>query len=495
MGNVSYTETSTVNSMLGYYEGIAKVVGNKIVVVGADDETLGLAADKLVAFLDRYTLSSGDVVITSNYEGHVTTNALFSSIPKTGESSFNPIDTGDDCYMINFSSSSTFNNYKAALEQKGFELYASNTIESNTFYTYVKDDTVVNLMKTKKVSNGKILVENISNTELPTRAEDNVYTSLGITSTITQIGLWYDNGSTAKIDADGNYQNYNGMSYVIRLDDGSFIIIDGGTTKTNAEHLYSILCEQAPDAENIVIAAWIFTHGHNDHVGAFQSFASLYSSKVTVERFIYNFPASTQAAYDASNGSQNAAQGAMDKYFPNTPQVKAHAGQVFNIRNAKITMYFNYDIYTGSDTSFNITSLVFRVEVAGKSFMVLGDIYDDDNMTVMANYTKTSLKSDITHVAHHGISGMPSGTFEMLRNKAPYEAIGASYVFWPIAALQMKTDGENRDYWNKDMNKYIKSNYTVDSTVFIAEDNVFVMTLGDTISVAKYDTVDAYVNS
>ena len=45
------------------------------------------------------------------------------------------------------------------------------------------------------------------------------------------------------------------------------------------------------------------------------------------------------------------------------------------------------------------------------------------------------------------------------------------------------------------VNKYIKNNYTVDSTVFIAEDNVVVMTLGDTISVAKYDTVDAYVNA
>jgi glyoxylase-like metal-dependent hydrolase (beta-lactamase superfamily II) len=74
----------------------------------------------------------------------------------------------------------------------------------------------------------------------------------------------------------------NGMGYVIRLADGSFIVYDGGYTKRLPE-LWNVLTTLNGGEEGIVIRAWLLTHAHGDHYAAFRAFAPLYADNVTLE--------------------------------------------------------------------------------------------------------------------------------------------------------------------------------------------------------------------
>lgn len=56
-----------------------------------------------------------------------------------------------------------------------------------------------------------------------------------------------------------------GLSYVVRLLDGRFIIFDGGWEfEPDADNLMKSLSDQSP-YEKPIIAAWIMTHPHIDH--------------------------------------------------------------------------------------------------------------------------------------------------------------------------------------------------------------------------------------
>ena len=78
----------------------------------------------------------------------------------------------------------------------------------------------------------------------------------------------------------------------ITLEDGSFVVIDGGDATAkgkenlkNAENLYELMIAQKPQGiDDVVISAWIVTHGHSDHFGVYNLFAKYYADKVTVKR-------------------------------------------------------------------------------------------------------------------------------------------------------------------------------------------------------------------
>lgn len=82
----------------------------------------------------------------------------------------------------------------------------------------------------------------------------------------------------------------NGMSYIIRTPAGSFIIIDGGWSgEGEAKKILDILNAQKLDDGIPVVAAWIITHPHSDHVGAIADMASVYYDEIRLERVICNF--------------------------------------------------------------------------------------------------------------------------------------------------------------------------------------------------------------
>ena len=392
--------------------------------------------------------------------------------------------------------------YAAALAAAGFSKSYGNTIEQNSFATYTKDDRIVTLVYTANTQVMRVIMELAENTS--TSLDDGYAGSGSESTTVTQLGQWYVDTSTEEhkhwehnyvfgIDL-GKYvtndyaTSYNsGMGYIIRLADGSFIIVDGGyNTETHAKNLYDVLVYQNGGEEDIVIAAWIFTHAHDDHVGAFKAFTRSYAEKVTVERFIYNFPTEEEA----TNGGQSspdleAVKNAMSKY-DGAITVVAHAGQVFSIRNAKVNILFTWDMMQPCTLDYyNGCTMIFNVVAEGKTIMFLGDAGGDSAHStnelakVMEIYSATTLKADILQASHHGLDSANE-------TEALYGLIAPDYVFVPCASMYTRVDGtyirlEEKAAWK-----------ISGAEKYLAGSGVTVMTLGDTLSVSVSDDVNAY---
>ncbi len=352
-----------------------------------------------------------------------TLNNVLSKLRTIQNDELDTKDVGDGCYMICLENESVFDEYVNSLTQNGFELYAENTVDKNKYSTYVSDGLVITAMHTPNNGKCKLLVQSVDTTELPTRESDNAYIPIdGLATTLTQVGCFYN----SRTDEDGAVTNFGGMCYVVRLSDGSFIVVDGGQTAANADNLYSIMKKQSPDPDNIVIAAWVFSHDHGDHVGFFSQFCKQYSSKVTVEQFIYNFPSEEQCAADSN---RDAVKKYIKAYFNDTKVVKAHPGQVFYIRDIKIDILFTLDIYEYDIYDTNLASLVFKLEFAdGSTFLCLGD-YGENGRTLLELYSRDTLKSDIVQVAHHGMGG---------QNETLYSVVAPEHAFFPIGAWHFK---------------------------------------------------------
>lgn len=403
------------------------------------------------------------------------------------------INSGNGCYQyyVENASENEHTAYKASLTAAGFEEKSSYTIDNNVYTTYAKSEQIITLIYTANTSEMRVLMESTENTSL---AANESYTGNG-GATVTQLGLWDGTSTVEKhhypADAStfGRYDDFatgnnTGMGYVIKLGDGRFVVVDGGYSD-NADSLYAALDEQAGDGE-IVIAAWIFTHAHSDHVGAFLEFTEKYVNDVTVERFIYNFPAEESAIF-AEKVEDVSASGvtnlspvtqAINKYAGAVTTI-AHAGQRFNIANAEINILFTYEMMQPHNLSYyNTCSMVFNVVIdESTSILFLGDAGGSnatgstlDAMTKI--YTKSTLNADIIQAAHHGID---EGI------EAFYEGLTPDYVFIPAADEYITLNPESDSVIRIDE----RPAYGLSGEKLIAGSSATVLTINENGSITK----------
>ena len=350
----------------------------------------------------------------------------------------------------------------------------------------------------------RVILETTKNTALPSTGEGYVAPANKVTSTITQVGLWTDGtvenhkyypetgiGNIFGVNKDFATGNNNGMSYVIRLEDGSFIIVDGGhDTEENADKMFSVLTKQA-EGKPIVIAAWIFTHAHSDHAGIFEKFTNKYGTQVTVESFIYNFPSDEAAKVSGDNPNTTKLVQTMSNYS-GAKKIVAHAGQVHKIRNATVNIFYTYDMmmpYKMAD--YNATSVVFNVKLEGSTILFLGDAGGetdgtDGELTYMKKiYTATTLEADIVQAAHHGID-------DTAKVDAFYSMISSDveYVLVPVASRFVKVNDRYYDLEERSALSNLKN-----AKYYIAANKITVVTLNGGVNVVEYNTVTDYVNS
>lgn len=472
VGRTSYPESQKVFATLGYNEGIICVEGNKLIIVGHGEDIYTSLTTKVIITLNSGKDADKNIKLSKNYNISISDNELIAELPMSD--TLTPAytkDAGNGSYILAFkrAKDTDVSAYLGKLSANGYRKYTSNEIDSNLFYTYTNDENVVTVTYTDYNDEMKVIIESLKNTALvPLESKG---AGAKVSSTITQIGLFHNETSPV-----------NGMSYAIRLEDGSFIVIDGGHEgQKDADLLYDVMKKQSPDPDNIVIAAWFFTHGHGDHTGFFQYFCKTYATKVTVECFVANLPSMSEV----SDAFQSVTAGNLSKYFKEVPVIKAHPGQVFNLRNAKITMLYTNDFWEYDQATLstsNEASLVFTVELEDTKFIVLGDYYDDRGV-LRKLYTAETLKSDIMQVSHHGISNC--GTLL-------YPVIAPEWALWPLGSDYVEE--YDRVISEHQINAYLK---TLDKNkVFMAEDNIVVLTLKNgNITSELFDTADAYLAS
>ena len=155
------------------------------------------------------------------------------------------------------------------------EIYAPN---GNIFSTLSNGKEIIHVSYINYNNSLKILSDPL--TESVYKVEDPSYTRI-TDSSLAIIPLDYSHREIS--DA-------HGMSYIITLEDGRFIIIDGGyddyvkdgikKEPRDAEIIYEYLQKNNKRKDKITVAAWIFTHSHEDHYGAFLKFNRLYKDNV-----------------------------------------------------------------------------------------------------------------------------------------------------------------------------------------------------------------------
>ena len=448
VGNTAYPESQDTMKSLKKGQAVAKIVNNKYVIAYYNNESLVMLLNKLEEKIAN--ASSEEIVIDSTWNLSAQAAALdtYIKLPNfEGKSLGSAIDLGQgsDLYIVNNATKAKYDTYTTELVKLGFQLYTINNVADNEFSTFITENQIINVMFLKNSSEIRIIEDSRETIELPGIKSENVYTAKGQPS-FTMMGI-----------SDAGYPG--GMSFIYKLADGTFFIIDGGMcanrTGSNeckgdpsVNRLFKTLRELADDPDKIVISGWLITHIHNDHAGAFIDLAEKpeYTKYITIKKVIYSQPADSDMTDSNQPKRLNWMPDAL-KQLNLTPAVKAHPGQVFFFADLKLTILGCHDLVKPDKIArHNNASIVSMVEFGGKKTLFLADAEGASNEKLKTLYG-SELDADIVQVAHHGYSNTNAGIV--------YQYVTPSIVLWPIQTSDWKSGDNvynvsfNKTYFNK----------------------------------------------
>lgn len=129
-------------------------------------------------------------------------------------------------------------------------------------------------------------------------------------------------------------------------------------------------------------------------------------------------------------------------------------------------------------SQYNNTSLVFTVEADGIKTLFPADSSRDTGAILLALYDASVLKSDIMQVAHHGVQQTADNI---------YSTVAPTYALWPLSTGERSKPLPGTDdfdfikcvaaNWRGGINSYFFENGTLKSTVYLANDDIHMLTL------------------
>ena len=223
------------------------------------------------------------------------------------------------------------------------------------------------------------------------------------------------------------------MGYAIQTDSGKLIMIDGGNIG-DAEEIEQYILDHGGEVE-----AWLITHIHTDHVGAFTQV--IQNPNITIHH-VYASIADKQW-YETNEPSRKED---IDSFFEAIEQSgwqekieEPQVGQIYSIDSLEIEILGikNPEI---TKNAMNNSSMVFQVITENTSILFLGDTGEESSQKLLEN-KKEKLKSDMVQVAHHGQAGA---------SKELYQAVQPKIALWPTTTWLWNNDsgaGEDSGPW------------------------------------------------
>ena len=427
VGQTDYEESKELHASIRNNQYAAKLMGNKYVICFKNVDGYEEVLSKIKAKLN----SCKDPVIAIdeswNIEGTLDNISFVPDIEGGWDESFDGGQGSTYCLKENCSSE-LYDEYVKILADNGFKYHSSKRIADCAFDLMYSEDTIAYVMYFSDTRMIKISMDKRSTFALPTLEEDNVYDIVN-EPTITQVGL----GDSLD----------NGMLYISKMSDGSFIIIDGGISAT---YIYDSLVKLSGQTEGIRIAAWLITHHHNDHAEGFLKTSQQHAKKLIVEKIIHCQPRPEQLRPGEGSDYESVKNRIVDgvKNFkatnPALEQIKAHPGMEIYIRDAKFTVLATIDtIEPRIISNVNNASMVFRMEVGDKSIIFLGDSEPMQTKAMYAQYGEENFRCDALQLAHHGYGNTNTGNDSHVINVASQ----ATVVFCPVSTHDLTSEDAN----------------------------------------------------
>ena len=313
-----------------------------------------------------------------------------------------------------------YKDYCEKLQRCGFTCYSSVVSNGNRFATYTDGENVVNVSYVRYHDTDRYITADVSYVAIAVDLEKN--------SALPPKEKSCRTVTTGQV-------TYIWGGFMIRLPDGRFLNLDIYTAnEEQTDQLYRILCEQNVLEGKPVIAAWMFTHAHGDHVNGILGLLKKYGDRVEIQRIIHGFPG--EETYVGKNYMEytmdkesrwmtfrsNEIKRLMDENMPEGRFTVAHTGQIFEYPGAKIEILFTSEnLYRQQMFDTNMSSVVYRYTLSGGTLLALGDAVDGEAKILRKIHGK-ALKSDAVVLAHHAFNG---GDEEL------YHDIGAEIAIWP----------------------------------------------------------------
>ncbi len=142
-----------------------------------------------------------------------------------------------------------------------------------------------------------------------------------------------------------------------------------------------------------------------------------------------------------SNFGTNLSPSMYTMYYPklhsmlgasNTNTLVAHSGMVYNFADISIEILFTHeDFYPNKLQIYNNSSTIFKITLAGKSFLVAGDLQEDGQIKAIKK-CGTLLESDFLQVTHHGFNGQVEFYKYIVGQDASGNFNTDTIIIWPL---------------------------------------------------------------
>ncbi|MBQ9544298.1 MAG: bacterial Ig-like domain-containing protein [Clostridia bacterium] len=290
---------------------------------------------------------------------------------------------------------STAQSIVSSLESRGFVKVYENTVLGDVYLAQLtKGDSLVSVNQLIKQS--KTVISAMANQPLSDHLIDQYR-------------------DTAKSGAQNSLHmikmNYFGDSFVIKLKNSHFIVIDGGIPSYELGDLLTYIESITPAGQKPVIEAWLGTHMHADHTYVVAGFNDHpgWTSRLSVEAFYFNEPSDGVNNLDSGVYKEIAAthkaisllrtaDGEVPKLYRPT------IGQRYWFCDVSVDIVLSQEMiplgsYTGG---FNDSSTFYLITLDGKTFLDGGDGHQADMTFLMNTYDYTDMQVDYFKALHHG---------------------------------------------------------------------------------------------
>ncbi len=466
-------ENRALLATLAENEYAVVVEGDKVHVTAWNDTLLINAAGAYMDILAEATVKNEDGTVTVALpQGfrlvRVGNDKWITDFPRPegeGIELYNTVEDGENSLQFLYTGSginaANYNAYCEKLKSEGYSVLMQSSAEDSIFTTFVNNKEGVSLYVAYNAYKHKNEFSAYDNVHSKVKTKDtNCYDfeeCFRIASTpLEDAGLAdsnllnknpvYDKVTDSMISTIPLYEGAVGLGYVVVLEDGRFIVFDGGAMGDNGDthtRLWEWLTNlkvkitgrPVSSANPVHIAAWVLTHAHGDHYNAFMKMAEANgrSGSLKIDYMIGNFPQEYSCTTDIGKvitaktiaNMQNAVKGGF-KF------IKARTGQKYYLANLEIEV-----ITTWADTTpmrvcdGNDTNTVLRFTMTNKdnpsevvTQMWTGDANRRQSRVMCAMYGEY-LKSDMVSIAHHGNVGLEIDFYDMVQPET---------VWWPHSA-------------------------------------------------------------